>query len=143
MAMQEAFNFIKRNPTTTVFHIATVENGKPRVRPFAACAMVGETLYFFTLKGKDVYKQMVETPYVELCSYDPDTTTWLRLAGRLVWEDDPRIGMAMMKSMPEKAMKSLGGSVPTEMMSRFVYFRLEDAQARICAFHSEPEIIEY
>ena len=55
MAMQEAFDFIKRNPTTTVFHIATVENGKPRVRPFAACAMVDGTLYFFTLKGKNVY----------------------------------------------------------------------------------------
>ena len=143
MAMQEAFDFIKRNPTTTVFHIATVENGKPRVRPFAACAMVKDTLYFFTLKGKDVYKQMVETPYVELCSYDPDTTTWLRLAGRVVWEEDPAIGMAMMKSMPAKALNSLGGSVPMEMMSRFVYFRLEDAQARICAFHGDPEIIEY
>ena len=71
MAMQEAFDFIKRNPTSTVFHIATVENGKPRVRPFAACAMVKDTLYFFTLKGKDVYKQMVETPYVELCSQRP------------------------------------------------------------------------
>ena len=51
--------------------------------------------------------------------------------------------MAMMKSMPAKAMQSLGGSVPMEMMKRFVFFRLEDAQARICAFHGEPEIIEY
>ena len=48
-----------------------------------------------------------------------------------------------METMPAKALNSLGGSVPMEMMSRFVYFRLADAQARICAFHGEPEIIGY
>ena len=45
--------------------LATVENGKPRVRPFGFRFEEEGKLYFCTNSEKDVYKQLIELPYVE------------------------------------------------------------------------------
>lgn len=55
--MNTALEFIKENP---VFHVATVDGDKARVRPFGFIMKRNDALYFCTNKTKEVYKQLVK-----------------------------------------------------------------------------------
>lgn len=46
--------------------LATVENGKPKLRIFQVMAIEGTTLYFATSPRKDVWRQLQANPAVEL-----------------------------------------------------------------------------
>ena len=81
--MKTAIEFLKANP---VFHIATVEGNKARVRPFGFKMKRNNALYFCTGKMKDVYKQMVQNPDIEISAMGPDNT-WLRIRGRIAFDD--------------------------------------------------------
>lgn len=78
-----ALEFLKANP---VFHIATVEGAKPRVRPFAFTMKRNGALYLCTNNNKDVYRQLVANPEVELSDMGPDGT-WLRVRGRIAFDE--------------------------------------------------------
>ena len=67
--MKTAIEFLKANP---VFHIATVDGNKARVRPFGFKMERNNTLYFCTGKAKDVYKQLVQNPDIEISAMGPD-----------------------------------------------------------------------
>jgi len=81
--MNSALEFLKAN---RVFHIATVDSNKGRVRPFGFTMKRNNTLYLCTGKFKDVYKQMAENPDVEISCMGSDNT-WLRIRGRLAFDD--------------------------------------------------------
>jgi uncharacterized pyridoxamine 5'-phosphate oxidase family protein len=68
--------------------LATVDQGKPRVRAFGLMKIAGDTLYFGTSNKKDVYKQLMEVPYAEWIAMDPQTYTTLRVFGEVVFVDD-------------------------------------------------------
>ena len=74
-----------------VFHIATVDGARARVRPFSFVMKRNNTLYFCTNKSKDVYKQMFQNPDVEISSMGTDGT-WLR-----VEEESPSTRPAIQK----------------------------------------------
>lgn len=87
--MKEVFDFIKR---TKVFHFATVDQeGRPHVRPFSGCILLDGQIHFFTTNYKKVYEQIQHNPWIELSSHDPMSHEWMRLSGRVVWDDDPRV----------------------------------------------------
>lgn len=81
--MKTAYEFLEANP---VFHIATVDGNKGRVRPFAFKMKRNNTLYLCTGKAKDVYKQMVQNPDIEISAIGTDDT-WLRIRGRIAFDD--------------------------------------------------------
>lgn len=81
--MKTALEFLKANP---VFHIATVDGDKARVRPFGFKMKRNNTLYFCTGKAKNVYKQLVQNPDIEISSLGADNT-WLRIRGRIAFDD--------------------------------------------------------
>ena len=56
--MNSVYDFLKANP---VFHIATVDGNKARVRPFGFSMKRNNMLYFCTNKTKEVYKQLLKT----------------------------------------------------------------------------------
>ena len=81
--MNTAFEFIKANP---VFHIATVDGAKARVRPFGFIMKRNNTLYFCTNKTKDVYKQLKQNPDIEISDMGSNGT-WLRIRGRIAFDE--------------------------------------------------------
>jgi len=81
--MKTALEFLKANP---VFHIATVDGNKARVRPFGFKMKRNNALYLCTGKAKDVYKQMVQNPDIEISAMGTDNT-WLRIRGRIAFDD--------------------------------------------------------
>jgi len=75
--MEEVLNFLKELKT---FYIATVENNKPKIRPFGAIMEFEGKLYFVTSTTKNVFKQIIENPNVCICACD-DNRKWVRIEG--------------------------------------------------------------
>ena len=81
--MNSAYEYLKANP---VFHLATVDEGKGRVRPFGFVMKRNGLLYFCTNTTKDVYKQLVANPQIEISDKGTDDT-WLRVRGRIAFDE--------------------------------------------------------
>ena len=81
--MKTAFEYLRVNP---VFHIATIDGTKARVRPFGFSMKRNGKLYFCTNKTKDVYKQLSRNPDIEISVMGNDRT-WLRIRGRIAFDD--------------------------------------------------------
>ena len=77
--MEEVYNFLKACGT---YYLATVEGDQPRVRPFGTVDMYNGQLTIQTGLKKDVARQMLENPRVEICAFDGQR--WLRLAAKAV-----------------------------------------------------------
>jgi uncharacterized pyridoxamine 5'-phosphate oxidase family protein len=82
---QDVLDFVKKNPVCT---LATVEVDQPRVRGFFTVFFDDDRIYFTTGAPKDVYKQLVKNPRVELCYLTPGFGMMLRIAGMIEFVDD-------------------------------------------------------
>lgn len=80
--MQEVYDFLKNAGT---YFLATEDGDQPRVRPFGTIDLFEDKLYIQTGKSKDVYKQIVANPKVELSACAG--LDWLRVAATLVPDD--------------------------------------------------------
>ncbi|GKU32328.1 pyridoxamine 5'-phosphate oxidase family protein [Clostridium folliculivorans] len=82
--MEELLKLLKENPNGV---IATVDNGKPRVRPFGFIMEEEGKLYFCTNSLKEVYKQLMEVPYIEY-SVTTKNMVAIRISGEISFCDD-------------------------------------------------------
>ncbi|OPX62293.1 MULTISPECIES: pyridoxamine 5'-phosphate oxidase family protein [unclassified Methanoregula] len=85
--MKEVIDFYTKNP---VGCLATVENGKPRVRPFQFLFADGGKLYFCTANTKDVFKQLTANPSVEFAATSPEYV-FMRVSGDVKFSRDAKI----------------------------------------------------
>ena len=99
--MQEDFQFLKDNAP---FFVSTVDNGKPRVRPFGFVMEFEGKLWFSTNNKKRVYKQLAANPYLEISTASP-AGEWVRLRGKAVFdaEDVARIKAKALEISPKLA----------------------------------------
>lgn len=81
--MEKAFEFLKANKAVA---FATVEGGKPKIRVFEVMKQQGNTLYFTTAPGKEVYRQLQENPNVEILAMKENI--FVRIAGKAVFDVD-------------------------------------------------------
>ena len=74
-----------------VYYLATMEGDQPRVRPFGVAEILDGKLYFLTGKRKDVSKQMLQNPKIEICAASGSEWIVLRLVhlGSLAALADP------------------------------------------------------
>ena len=68
---------------TLVFHLATVENGEPRVRGMMLYKADETGIVFHTGDFKDVYKQIIANPNVQMCFNDASKGIQVRVRGAL------------------------------------------------------------
>ena len=129
--MSTAYEFIKANQ---VFHIATVDGKNARVRPFGFIMKRDNKLYFCTNKTKDVYKQMVSNPDVEISCMGTDGQ-WLRLRGKAVF-DDSREAKAQAFQEAAQLLQIYPKGADDAV---FVTFYLADAQATLYSFTGAPK----
>lgn len=85
MTREEILEFVKKARTS---FMATVENGEPRVRGMDTPLVDEHGLTFCTGTTKDVCRQLMANPAVELCYFIPDEGRQLRLRGRMEKLDD-------------------------------------------------------
>ena len=127
--MNEAIAFLRENP---VQYLATVgRDGRAKCRPFMFAGELDGKLWFCTNNQKDVYRDLVETPYVEVSVASP-AYAWIRLSGKAVFEDSREakemcMGNPIVKSQYQTADNPI-----------FVVFYLEEARAVLADFSGNP-----
>ena len=77
LVSMELLSFLNETKT---FFLGTVENGKPKLRPFGAVAEFEGKMYFVTSNTKNVYKQIAANPNVCVCACNADRK-WIRIEG--------------------------------------------------------------
>lgn len=86
MNKQEIVEFIRRNP---VAYMATLDisGGKPHVRAMRTYSADEDGIVFNMETPKDVYKEILKNPEVELCYFANGVQ--IRISGRMVELTDP------------------------------------------------------
>ena len=130
--MNEILNFIK---DCGVYYLATVDGAKPKVRPFGTAEIFEDKLYIQTGKAKDVYKQIIANPNVEICTFKDGK--WIRIAGTLVPDDRIEAKKDMLDKNP-----SLRGMYSEEDDNTIVLY-FKDATATIYSFTDAPKVIKF
>ena len=108
---------------TGVFFLATCDGDQPKVRPLGAHLEMDGKVIFGVGDFKDVYREMVADPKVEIVACKPDGH-WLRYTGKAVFETDPKYAEASLEAMPQ-----LKGIYNEETGNKLMMFHLEDATA--------------
>jgi len=88
MNRSEILEFVKRNSTS---FMATMENGEPRIRAMETPLVDQNGLTFCTGTNKDVCKQLLADPSVELCYWGAEEGLQLRIRGKMEKLDDQEI----------------------------------------------------
>jgi uncharacterized pyridoxamine 5'-phosphate oxidase family protein len=131
--MTTVIEYLKTNP---VFHIATVDGTRARVRPFGFSMKRNGALYFCTNKTKNVYKQLSQNPEIEISDMGNDGT-WLRVRGRIAFDDTRE---AKVQAFAESAnlLKVYPKGADDET---FVTFYFTEAVATLYSFTAPPKDI--
>lgn len=130
--MEKIYEFIKSAQT---YYLATLDGDQPRVRPFGTVDLYKGRLGIQTGKKKDVYKQVMANPKVELCAFKDGV--WLRVAGEMVADDSVEACEHMLQGYPQlRAMYT-----PGDGNCVVLYFR--SGTATFSSFTAAPEVIEF
>ena len=106
-----------------VFFLATVDGDKPKLRPLGAHMEMDSKEIFGVGDFKNVYKQMVANPFVEIVACKQDGH-WMRYTGKAVFETDPKYAEANLEALP--MLKKIYNE---ETGHNLMMFHLEDATA--------------
>ncbi len=129
--MNSAIEFLKAN---RVFHLATVDGDKPRVRPFGFVMKRNNAFYMCTNKTKDVFKQLVKNPYVELSAMGGEGT-WLRVRGKIAVDDSREAKAQAFEEAPQLLQIYPKGADD----ETFVTFYFTEAEATLYSFGNPPK----
>jgi uncharacterized pyridoxamine 5'-phosphate oxidase family protein len=94
--MKELIAFLNKNRNGA---LATIENGKPRVRGWQFQFEEDGKFYFCTNNKKDVYGQLMKNPALEFASYTPAMETG-RISGDAVFTKDNLIKQKVLDKNP-------------------------------------------
>ena len=130
--MKEVLEFLKNSG---VYYLATVDEGKPRVRPFGTAEIFEDRLYIQTGKKKDVYKQIKKNNNVELCAFN--NGKWIRISGKLISDDRIEAKKDMLDKNPD-----LRGMY-NENDDNTIVLYFESATATISSFTEQPKTIKF
>jgi uncharacterized pyridoxamine 5'-phosphate oxidase family protein len=127
--MKEVIDFYTKNP---VGCLATVENGKPRVRPFQFLFADSGKLYFCTANTKDVYRQLKANPAIEFVSTSPEYV-FMRVCGEAKFSKD----MALKKRVLD-TFDMIRGIYQTPENPVFEIFFIEHGSVKIADLSGKP-----
>ncbi|MDR0732909.1 MAG: pyridoxamine 5'-phosphate oxidase family protein [Dysgonamonadaceae bacterium] len=132
--MNEVCNFLKQCGT---YFIATTEGDQPRVRPFGTITVFENKLYIQTGKRKNVAKQMVANPKIEICAYDESKGQWLRVEAVVVADERIEAKQYMLDQYP-----SLKSMYSAEDDNTLVLY-LQNVTATFYSFSGEPKTVRF
>ncbi|MDD7202578.1 MAG: pyridoxamine 5'-phosphate oxidase family protein [Sphaerochaetaceae bacterium] len=130
--IEDVCSFLK---ATETYYLATMDGGKPQVRPFGTAHLFGGKLYIQTGLKKDVAKQIAKNPHIAMCAFDGKT--WLRVSATAVLDPRLEAQQSMLEAYP-----SLQGMYKAGDGNTAVYY-LKDATATFSSFTSAPETVTF
>lgn len=114
------------------FYLATTEDSQPHVRPFGAVMDWDGKTYICTNNTKNVFKQIIKNPQVELSGMVGGK--WIRLCGKLAVDSRREAREAMLEANPSLRQMYKADDGIFEVL----YFT--EATATICSFTEAPEV---
>ncbi|SDD95164.1 pyridoxamine 5'-phosphate oxidase family protein [Riemerella columbipharyngis] len=129
--MKKAFDFLLQHKEVA---LATVENNKPKIRVFQIMKQEGNTLYFATSPHKEVYRQLLTNPQIELIAMEGNIS--VRVAGCAKFDVADTIARKIFLDNPV---------LPRlyKAYSDLVYFRLPITQLDYYDLTPTPPLIEH
>lgn len=124
-------DFLKKAGT---YYLATAEGDQPRVRPFGTAHVFEDRLYIQTGKVKEVSKQILTNPKVEICAFMKGE--WMRIAGELVEDDRLEARQSMLDAYPSLQKMYAADDGNTQV------FYFKNATVTVSAFTHEPEVFQ-
>ena len=118
-----------------VYYLATIEGDQPRVRPFGVAEIFEGKLYFLTAKRKEVSKQMLANPKIEISA--TSGREWIRIEALAVEDDRLEARQYVLDATP--SLKSMYQADD----GNYQVFYLKDATATFYAFGGEPRTVKF
>lgn len=122
MELKDVYEFANINP---LCYLATVEGDQPRVRAFVMWYAGDRGFYFHTSSGKEVFKQIVSNPKVEICFYATQSGAMMRATGKAVVLDDLEMKKRLLEDLPYVKQMVKGPEDP-----ELVIFRVQEGEAK-------------
>ncbi len=130
--MNEIYDFLKKCGT---YYLGTVEDNKPKIRPFGTIDIYNGKLTIQTGLKKDVAKQMIKNPNITICAFDGNK--WIRVDAIAKLDDSIEASSHMLERYPNlKGMYTPGDG-------NTCVFVLESGQATISSFVEKPKTIKF
>lgn len=130
--MEETYEFLKKCET---YYLATVEGDQPRVRPFGTVDIFEGKLYIQTGKVKNVSKQIMANPKIEICAFYEGK--WIRVEAKAIEDDRIEAKQHMLDAYPSLQSMYRADDGNTQV------FYLKDATATISSFTEEPKVYRF
>lgn len=127
--MEEILRFLEKNYSGA---LATIDNGKPKVRPFGLIMEEKGKFYFCTANTKEVYKQLIKTPFIEFTATSQDMAT-IRLSGEIAFTTDISIKKRVLEKF--ESVRALYKSADNPV---FEVFYIEHGEAVMSDFSGRP-----
>lgn len=127
--MKEVIDFYTRNP---VGCLATVENNRPRVRPFQFLFADNGKLFFCTANTKDVYRHLAANPWIEFAATSPEYQ-FMRVSGEVKFSNDKA-----MKKRVLDTFEMIRGIYQTPENPVFEIFFIEHGAVKIADLSGKP-----
>ncbi len=142
MHKSEIFHLMNQNPA---FFLATLDDNQPRVRGMLLYKADESGILFHTGAMKDIFKQIMKNPKVELCFVDFKSNTQVRVSGELEVEDDIKLKEEISEHPSRQFLKPWKERSSLEdFYNSFIVFRLKHGLANIWSietnFSSKKEI---
>lgn len=99
-AIMSAADFVAYLDSCGKYFLATADADQPRVRPFSFCDVIDGQVYFMTRKNKDVYKQLVKNPKVQIAAFPEEGREWMRITCKLVEAETPEVRTHFLDKYP-------------------------------------------
>jgi uncharacterized pyridoxamine 5'-phosphate oxidase family protein len=115
--------------------MATTENGEPRIRAMETPFVDDNGLTFCTGTGKDVCRQLLADPSVELCYWGAEEGIQLRIRGRMERLDDQQLK----QNIVETKFTFLKPVVEKYGWDSLTVFRLSSGEVRTWSASNPPE----
>ena len=134
MTKEQIFDLLNSN---LAFHLATVENGEPRVRGMMLFKADETGIVFHTGDFKDVYRQIIANPNVQMCFNDAATGTQVRVRGVLEEVMDRNLKDDISNHPTRTFLKKLReNSTVEDFYNSIRVFRMKNGIANIWTFDS-------
>ena len=130
--MKEVYEFLKK---CGAYYLATTDGDQPRVRPFGTVLIFEDKLYIQTGKVKNVSKQMMKNPKIEICAFLGEK--WVRVEAKAIEDDRIEPKQKMLDSHPQ--LQSMYSADDDNMQVLY----LKDATATFYSFGGEPEVVKF
>lgn len=130
--MKEVYDFLKACET---YYLATTEGDQPRVRPFGTIDIFEDKLYIQTGKVKNVSKQIMANPKIEICGFL--NGKWLRVTAAAVEDKNIEAQKHMLAAYPSLQNMYQPGDGNTQV------FYLKDVTATFSSFTEDPRVITF